>query len=264
MMLGPDNLGKILAKYMEKIDPQKPLNVLKDLKNKLDTYHRHVFLERVLTESSLPLSLMVNVKGKALFFISLSDPFKVSPVIYRSKGFYLKVLEEVVEDLFKETLRDHSAGIFRLPIRTKFLSVFGDDEWIKKELLKESIKGEEFLGYARKISNDSFQKIINLLKHKHPSYDVIIDDNGVHVFLKKPDWVGEEVSLVHEMAVFLRKRYGFPKTKFSGIPFKTFLSMSFSLEDFLKEEDFSGKIERFLDKLKKVYEYFVSLVEEEK
>ncbi|RKX39009.1 MAG: hypothetical protein DRP23_05705, partial [Thermotogae bacterium] len=219
MILGPDDVGTILAKYVDRIDSKKSLNVLKGLEDKLDTYHRHVFLERVLPESSLPVSLMVNAKGRIIIFISLSDPFKVSSAIYRSEGFHLNVLKEVVEDLFKETVTAHDAGIFRLPIKTRFLSIFGDDEWIKKELLRECVKSEEYFGYAKKVSSDDFKKILDILKHKNPSYDVLIDDDGVHVFLKKPEWVGEETSLVHEMAVFLRRKYGFPQTRFSGVPF---------------------------------------------
>ncbi|MCD6266861.1 MAG: DUF4895 domain-containing protein, partial [Thermotogaceae bacterium] len=229
-----------------------------------DTYHRHVFLERVLPESSLPVSLMVNAKGRIIIFISLSDPFKVSSAIYRSEGFHLNVLKEVVEDLFKEAVTAHDAGIFRLPIKTRFLSIFGDDEWIKKELLRECVKSEEYFGYAKKVSSDDFKKILDILKHKNPSYDVLIDDDGVHVFLKKPEWVGEETSLVHEMAVFLRRKYGFPQTRFSGVPFKAFLSMSFNLEEVLKEEDFSNRIESFLRKLRGAYEHFVSFIEKEK
>jgi len=264
MILGPDDVGTILAKYVDRIDPKKPLNVLEDLEDKLDTYHRHVFLERVLPESSFPISLMVNVKGRIILFISLSDPFRVSSAIYRSKGYHLNMLEEIVEDLYKETATAHDAGIFRLPIKTRFLSIFGDSEWIKKELLRESIKGEEYFGYAKKVSSDDFKKILGILKHKNPSYDVLIDDDGVHVFLKKPEWVGEETSLVHEMAVFLRRKYGFPQTRFSGVPFKAFLSMSFNLEEVLKEENLSDRIESFLKKLKGAYEHFVSFVEKEK
>ena len=264
MILGPDDVGTILAKYVDRIDSKKSLNVLKGLEDKLDTYHRHVFLERVLPESSLPVSLMVNAKGRIIIFISLSDPFKVSSAIYRSEGFHLNVLKEVVEDLFKETVTAHDAGIFRLPIKTRFLSIFGDDEWIKKELLRECVKSEEYFGYAKKVSSDDFKKILDILKHKNPSYDVLIDDDGVHVFLKKPEWAGEETSLVHEMAVFLRRKYGFPQTRFSGVPFKAFLSMSFNLEEVLKEEDFSNRIESFLRKLRGAYEHFVSFVEKEK
>ncbi|HDG61685.1 MAG: hypothetical protein B5M49_02040 [Thermotoga sp. 4484_232] len=264
MILGPDDVGTILAKYVDRIDSKKSLNVLKGLEDKLDTYHRHVFLERVLPESSLPVSLMVNAKGRIIIFISLSDPFKVSSAIYRSEGFHLNVLKEVVEDLFKETVTAHDAGIFRLPIKTRFLSIFGDDEWIKKELLRECVKSEEYFGYAKKVSSDDFKKILDILKHKNPSYDVLIDDDGVHVFLKKPEWVGEETSLVHEMAVFLRRKYGFPQTRFSGVPFKAFLSMSFNLEEVLKEEDFSNRIESFLRKLRGAYEHFVSFIEKEK
>ena len=264
MILGPDDVGTILAKYVDRIDSKKSLNVLKGLEDKLDTYHRHVFLERVLPESSLPVSLMVNAKGRIIIFISLSDPFKVSSAIYRSEGFHLNVLKEVVEDLFKETVTAHDAGIFRLPIKTRFLSIFGDDEWIKKELLRECVKSEEYFGYAKKVSSDDFKKILDILKHKNPSYDVLIDDDGVHVFLKKPEWVGEETSLVHEMAVFLRRKYGFPQTRFSGVPFKAFLSMSFNLEEVLKEENLSDRIESFLKKLKGAYEHFVSFVEKEK
>ncbi|RKX48513.1 MAG: hypothetical protein DRP25_07355, partial [Thermotoga sp.] len=109
MILGPDDVGTILAKYVDRIDSKKSLNVLKGLEDKLDTYHRHVFLERVLPESSLPVSLMVNAKGRIIIFISLSDPFKVSSAIYRSEGFHLNVLKEVVEDLFKETVTAHDA-----------------------------------------------------------------------------------------------------------------------------------------------------------
>ena len=264
MILGPDDVGTILAKYVDRIDSKKSLNVLKGLEDKLDTYHGHVFLERVLPESSLPVSLMVNAKGRIIIFISLSDPFKVSSAIYRSEGFHLNVLKEVVEDLFKETVTAHDAGIFRLPIKTRFLSIFGDDEWIKKELLRECVKSEEYFGYAKKVSSDDFKKILDILKHKNPSYDVLIDDDGVHVFLKKPEWVGEETSLVHEMAVFLRRKYGFPQTRFSGVPFKAFLSMSFNLEEVLKEEDFSNRIESFLRKLRGAYEHFVSFIEKEK
>ena len=264
MILGPDDVGTILAKYVDRIDSKKSLNVLKGLEDKLDTYHRHVFLERVLPESSLPVSLMVNAKGRIIIFISLSDPFKVSSAIYRSEGFHLNVLKEVVEDLFKEAVTAHDAGIFRLPIKTRFLSIFGDDEWIKKELLRECVKSEEYFGYAKKVSSDDFKKILGILKHKNPSYDVLIDDDGVHVFLKKPEWVGEETSLVHEMAVFLRRKYGFPQTRFSGVPFKAFLSMSFNLEEVLKEEDFSNRIESFLRKLRGAYEHFVSFIEKEK
>jgi len=264
MIIGPNEIGSTLEKYISKIDQKKPLSVLENLADKLDAYHRHVFLERVLPETSLPVSLMVNAKGKIILFVSLSDPFRVSPAIYRSKGYHFDVLEKIAEDLFKGAVTTHDAGIFRLPIRTRFLCALGDDDWIKKELLRESVKGEEYFRYAERVSFDDFKKILEILKCKNPSYDVLVDDNGVHVFLKKPTWVGEEISLVHEMAVFLRKKYGFPQTKFSGVPFKAFLSMSFDLEEVLKEENFLDRIEVFLKKLKEVYEHFVSFVEKEK
>ncbi len=217
---------------------------------RLDNPHLHVWVTSLRRMGYPSLFLMGDMRGRKMLNLSVEDPFDRCACVFRTDPPPdLEVLVSLYKRLFGQ-VDVLQAGIFRLPLKVKVLVSGGDEAWLEKLILQEKIRGEEFFSFQEKLSESKLKKLLDALKFEHK---VVLRNEGVDVFLKRPAWLDEEfVSLMHEAGVLLRKRYGL--TGAQNPPKDTFLSVRVNYETFLKDAfSLEAFLDGFLEKLNRIY-----------
>lgn len=226
---------------------------------RLDNPHLHVWVTSLRRMGYPSLFLMGDMRGRKMLNLSVEDPFDRCACVFRiDPPSDLKAMVTLYKRLF-EQVDVLQAGIFRLPLKVKVLVSSGDESWLEKLILQEKIRGEEYFSFQEKISEPKLKKLFDSLKLDHK---VILKNEGVDVFLRRPTWLNEEfVPLMHEVGVLLRKRYGLIGAQ--NPPKDTFLSLRVSYETFLRDEfSLVAFLDDFLEKLRRIYIILLRCFEE--
>ncbi len=244
MRVGPENLTDKLNKFIEEMRSlsKSIFPFLTSHKDRINVYHRSCAMVRIIT-NKFPVVFMVHTDSKETAGIVLTDPFECSPAPYRMslKDETKDFVKECVEEIFGWKAHDLRLGIFELPPKTRFLALVGNEEHINKIFVVEEIKGQEWMKFATKVSENILQKF---LAYKNTCFGEIsytmVDDDGLHVVLKAwKDLKESHLSLASEMAKVIREGFKLKPSKFSKIPEidgKIIATYTIPFEDFLKKD----------------------------
>ena len=259
MKLGPETICEKLEMLMDELeDIRKPsVEFLLNHKERVDDLHKVALVHSV--ESDVQIVVSVFSDGRTSAGITLSDPFSRSPSPYRM-SVDPQVFSKAVGETFGWGVSEVKSGIFEFPPKVKFLSVVGDDMWLKKELFQEKIKGNENLSFAEKIDEGIFKRILDMRRNPRSSeIKVLIDDEGIHVAFLAPEYIDDKrLPLLSEMAKVVKEKLGIKTSVFSKISRgkRTFATATFPLEDLWKDRPLEDA-EELMRKTLSGYEAFL-------
>ena len=152
-------LEEITNYYEERKD--KDLKILKEYNSaKLSERFDHFVVINIKnkSENSLPVSIFIDLKGRVFSGIMTVELTTMASSIYA-----VEIDEETKTDLsqkysefFKVKNPIITKSIFHTPFRLYFLSLFGNERFIKKEFLKESFSGTNYYKFSDLIDDKTF------------------------------------------------------------------------------------------------------------
>lgn len=259
---GPSLVVEILQKYLTSLPTEIAISELEKHKDKLDQYHRHVFLSTVYAQSGFCVFSAIDTEKRQIIGVSITDPFEKNLMIYNST-FEFEVLQKIYRELFNTKVEFLKSGITRLPFQHKVLAVFGDGDFLQKEMLKEKIYGVENLSFCQKINQQHFEKLRRLNEKKIDFAMIYPLDEYIVCILTMPEYMNKDhASLLSEISRIYRKKYGaayqgnVDKIKKLSSVLSAFVV---SYEDFLKGFDVEKSCLELCEKIKKAYKYVIDL-----
>lgn len=259
---GPTLVVQTLESYLSLLPIRVSIEELEKYKEKLDQYHRHVFLSAAYCEGNFCVFSAIDTAGRKLIGVSICDPFEKNLAIYNSSVEY-DFFHKIYSDLFGKKVEVFKSGITRLPFQYKVLAVVGDDDFLQKEILKEKVYGAQNLTFSQKIDQKHFDKLCSL-NEKRVDFAVIYPlDEYIVCILTMPDDIDKNhAPLLSEISRIYKQRYGATYQgnvekikKFSSV-LSTFV---FSYEDFLKDIDVEKSCLELCQKIRKAYKHVIDL-----
>ncbi len=259
---GPILAVQILKKYINLLPVEVGVAELEKYREKLDQYHRHIFLSTVYVQNGFCVFSAVDTEKRKIMGICISDPFEKNLAIY-SSSVDCEVLQKAHSELFGKKAEFCKSGITRLPFQYRVLAVVGDEDFLSKEMLKEKIYGLENLSFCQKIDQEHFEKLCRLNEKKVDFAVIYPLDEYIVCILTMPEYVDKDhVSLLSEISRIYRKKYGAPYQGNVGkIKKLTSVLSAFvvSYEDFLKGFDIEKNCLELCQKIKKAYRCVIDL-----
>ncbi len=248
MRIGPDRVLSKLDEVSKSLDEIKKvaLSFLKSVKDKVEAYHRNAFVISFETDPFFTIHAL-SPDGRTITAQTLSDPFNVTPSPFKTS------LDIQDVPLNFKSLR---SGVMEFPPRTRFLALVGDDGWISKVRLYEEIKGIEYLSFAFKMDDETYERLRTLSGSVVENIaHLSLDDEGLNVVISA---FSDRVSLLAEMAKVIRDEMNLKTSKYSKLPkdLKVLTVFKFDLEEVL-DQDVMRKIKDFVIRLKRGYESFL-------
>jgi len=260
---GPVSTVEILRKYTDLLPTEGAIAELEKHREKLDQYHRHVFLSTAFKQSGFCVFSAIDTTGRRIVGISISDPFEKNLAIY-SSSVQVDVLQKIYGELFGGRAESFKSGITRLPFQYKVLSAVGDDDFLQREILKEKVYGVQNLSFCEKIDQSDFEKLHKLNEKKIDFAVVYLLDEYIVCILTMPENLDRDhAPLLSEISRIYRKRYGAPyqgnvgKIKKLSSVLSTFVV---SYEDFLNGYDIEKNCLELCGKVRKAYKFVISLL----
>ena len=90
------------------------------------------------------LSIFVDSEGRGFCGLSNSSPFETASALYRFGKEEAEELMEAFKDFFGDTELTFQRAIFQTPLKLYFLSYYGNERLLKREILKDSLRGKEY------------------------------------------------------------------------------------------------------------------------
>ncbi|MEJ5258015.1 MAG: DUF4895 domain-containing protein [Fervidobacterium sp.] len=268
-------VGPSKYEYIKDIefDTSELIQFLESKKERLDVYHRHVAVVTCHINELSPenehdnkfpfyLNFIVTTSNEKIVGISISPPMTRTPAIYRMSEFKTK---ERFEQKFinlsgSKTQPVCQCGILKLPLKTRFIAISGNEEFLRKELFSEKVMGVESFSFSSKVDDKILEQ---LEKYKNGWYKLcrtVITDDGINFFIidrKLPD---EFKPLFSEVVALLRKKYNFQPAKYFPINEKVLGSFNAELNLLFSQEPFA-QVDKLLadyEKIKKdILKYFI-------
>jgi len=259
-------VGPSKYEYIKDIefDTSELIQFLESKKERLDVYHRHVavvtcHINELTSEaeqnSKFPfyLSFIVTTSNEKIVGISISPPMSRTPAIYKLNEFKTK---EHFEQKFIEIsgLKEQptcQCGILKLPLKTRFVAISGNEEFLKKELFSEKVMGVESLSFSNKVDD----KILELLERYRSGWYKIcrtaITDDGINFFVIDKKLPDEFKPLFSEVIALLRKKYNFQPAKYFPITEKVLGSFNAELSLLFSQEPFT-QVDKLLSDYEKI------------
>ncbi len=232
---GPNSLKRKLEIDITTISDEL-IHFLESKKERLDVYHRHM---AVVTCNGIldgfTLNLMITTSKEKIVGLSLSNPFTRTTAIYKMNEIPENI-HKFVEEISEINYPKIEIGIVKLPIRTKFLSLYGGSQFLKKEIFSESIKGEEYFGFSKKVDDNIYEKFKLLRSGSFEQFKTYINDDGINVFVLDKSLDQDYIPLFSELLTVLRKKYNLKPAKYFNIQEKILTSILIDLEEIFNDE----------------------------
>lgn len=207
---GPTLVVQELEKCLNHLPVQASVKELEKYKEKLDQYHRHVFLSAVFSKDGFFIFSAIDTAGRRVVGLSIADPFEKNLAIYSSSVEH-DVLRNVYKNLFDKEAPFCKSGIVRLPIHYKALAIVGDEDFLQKEILKEKVYGLQNLSFSQNIDQEHFDKLCRLNQKKIDFAVVYPMDEYILCVLTMPEYIDKDYApLLSEISRIYKKKYGSP------------------------------------------------------
>ncbi|WP_214079527.1 DUF4895 domain-containing protein [Mesotoga sp.] len=158
---GPESYRNKLKAVYESVESNFPsyAKLVVERSDRLDNAFGHFMTLVVQTsKGNAPvLSVFVDSEGRGFVGLSNSSPFETASALYR---FSNEEEEPIVDDfssVFEEgaELVFHRA-IFQSPLKLYFLAYFGNERLLRKEILKDSLRGKDYFRLPEMIDDALF------------------------------------------------------------------------------------------------------------
>lgn len=258
MYVGPERFKKL-----EKIDfdTSELVEFLESKKERLDVYHRHVavvscHLNHTEHFSSFPfyINFIVTPSNEKIVGISISLPMSLTPAIYKmnelaKKDEFIKLCGEIIGNSNEQWVCQ--CGIMKLPLKTRFIAVAGNDGFLNKEMFSEKVFGTESFSFAKRVD----EKVLEFLgKYKDGKYKIcktIINDEGINFFVVDKKVTDEFRPLYSEVISLLRKKYNLAPAKYYPISERVIGSFTLEFETIFSNAPFE-RVDRLLEDYEKI------------
>ncbi|TYC03036.1 MAG: DUF4895 domain-containing protein [Kosmotoga sp.] len=165
---------KMLEKFL--------LDIYQNLENKLTTESEMLVEREALLEtrfghfctttvrdsfSKFPtLSFFVDSDGKSFFGISSSSPLETSSAIYRFSDIpLLEKIKTIYKNLFPDSASQKVQRIIlQYPLKLNFLAICGNERLIRREKLKDTMSGTNYMVLSEKIGNSLYKKYLEAFR----------------------------------------------------------------------------------------------------
>ncbi|WP_448377303.1 DUF4895 domain-containing protein [Fervidobacterium sp.] len=255
MYVGPEKFRKL-----ENIDfdASELLTFLESKKERLDVYHRHVAVVscHVNEKNHFPfyLNFAITPSGEKIVGLSISQPMSCTPAIYKlneisKKEEFIKLFSTIAH-LSNEQI-NCQCGIMKLPLKTRFIAVAGNEEFLKKEMFSEKVFGTESFSFAKRVDD----RVLEFLeKYKDGHYKIcrtIINDEGINFFVVDKKISDEFRPLYSEVISLLRKKYNLSPAKYYPISERIVGSFTLDFETIFSSAPFE-RVDRLLEEYENI------------
>lgn len=254
MYIGPEKY-----RIMETLnfDSSELISFLESKKERLDVYHRHVavvtcysnYSQSVYVDSSnssrekkcsnFYLNFIVTPSNEKLIGLSISQPMLKSPAIYKLQDLKnAEQFSDIYYKLFTEAC-SLQCGIIKLPMKTRFIAISGEESFLNKEIYREKVMNTESFSFAQRVNDAVLER---LEKYKDGTFDmcrVIINDEGVNFFVLDKSLRDDHVPLYSEVISLLRKKYALTPAKFFPVNEKIIGSFVLTFDSIFSDELFT-------------------------
>ncbi|HON04547.1 MAG TPA: DUF4895 domain-containing protein [Fervidobacterium sp.] len=254
MYIGPEKY-----RIMETLDfdSSELIAFLENKKERLDVYHRHVavvtcygnYSQSTYIDSSSSgkekrsnnfyLNFIVTPSNEKLVGLSISQPMLKSPAIYKLQDLKSAgQFSDTYYRLFAETCA-LQCGIIKLPMKTRFIAINGDESFLNKEIYREKVMNTESFSFAQRVNDAILER---LEKYKDGTFDmcrVIINDEGINFFVVDKSLRDDHVPLYSEVISLLRKKYALTPARFFPVNEKVIGSFVLGFDSIFSDELFT-------------------------
>ncbi|MGB4755771.1 MAG: DUF4895 domain-containing protein [Fervidobacterium sp.] len=254
MYTGPEKYRTIEA---FDFDSSELIDFLESKREKLDVYHRHVavvtcysnYSQSIYTDSSKKnserksssffLNFLVTPSNEKLIGLSISQPMLRSPAIYKLQNLKnAEQFSDIYYRLFAETC-GLQCGIIKLPLKTRFVAITGNDIFLSKEIFREKVMNIESFAFAQRVNDVILER---LEKYKDGTFDicrVIINDEGINFFVVDKSLREDHIPLYSEVISLLRKKYALTPAKFFPVNERIIGSFVLDFDSIFSDELFT-------------------------
>lgn len=259
---GPTLVVQQLKESLDRLPVQASVSELERYKEKLDQYHRHIFLSTAFSKDSFCVFSAIDTAGRRVVGLSISDPFEKNLVIYSSPIEH-DVLNTVYKNVFGKGVQFFKSGIVRLPFQYKVIAVVGDDDFVQREILKEKVYGIQNLSFSQSIDQEYFDKLCRLNQKKVDFAVIYPLDEYIVCILTMPEHIDKDYApLLSEISRIYKRKYG-PAYQGNVERIKRLNSVLsafvVSYENFLKGFDIEKNCLELCQKIKKAYKCVIDL-----
>jgi len=179
---GPESYREILRRVYEKVEDSfvSWAKLVKDHSDRLDNAFGHFMTLVVQTpKGNAPvLSVFVDSEGRGYVGLSNSSPFETASALYRFPNEVENPYMEVFAGFFgDETELTYHRAIFQSPLKLYFLAYFGNERLLRKEILKDSLRGKDYFRLSEVIDDTLF----SICRENYRKW-IEFDDGEVLVF----------------------------------------------------------------------------------
>jgi len=255
MYVGPEKF-----RILESIDfdISELIAFLESKKERLDVYHRHVAVVscHVNEKSQFPfyVNFAVTPSGEKIVGISISQPMASTPAIYKlndisRKDEFIRLFSAITH--LTNEQGNCQCGIMKLPLKTRFIAVSGNEEFLRKEMFSEKVLGIESFSFAKRVDD----KVLEFLeKYKDGNYKMcktVINDEGINFFVIDKRISDDFRPLYSEVISLLRKKHNLPPAKYYPISERVIGSFTLEFEAIFSSSPFE-RVDRLLEEYEKI------------
>ncbi|QAV33452.1 protein of unknown function [Fervidobacterium changbaicum] len=258
MYVGPEKFKKLES---IDFDSSELIAFLESKKERLDVYHRHVavvscHLNHTEHFSNFPFyfNFIVTPSNEKVVGISISLPMSLTPAIYKMNDFgkkeeFIRLCGELIGNTNEQWICQ--CGIMKLPLKTRFVAVAGDETFLNKEMFSEKVFGAESFSFAKRVNG----RVLEFLeKYKDGQYKIcrtIINDEGINFFVVDKKVPDEFRALYSEVISLLRKKYGLSPAKYYPISERVIGSFTLEFETMFSNAPFE-RVDRLLEDYERI------------
>ncbi len=163
---GPVLLEKDFQGYFRELENTliSESEVLLEREDLLETRFGH-FCTTVVRDSFMRfpiLSFFVDSDGKSFFGLSSSSPLETSSAIYRFSDIPLtEEGKNIYNELFPESnSQTVQRVILQYPLKLNFIAICGNERLLKREKLKDTLSGTNYMSLSEKINDSLYKKYL--------------------------------------------------------------------------------------------------------
>lgn len=231
-------------------------------KERLDQFHRHAVLSAVWKENHFSVFSLIDIYGRKILGISLSNPFEKNLSLYSTSNVDF-LLSEIFSKLFDQQPQFQKSAVIKLPFQSKAIAVVGEDEFLEKEIFKEKIHSLSFFTFASKINEELYEKFRRWNGKKVDFAQIhLFDDFATCVITIPKSAPLDHASLLAEIARVYRPMYGQAYQgnvkRFGNSPILTIFTVDYN--QLLEGLDLEAKCSQMCSKILKAYDCVISLL----
>lgn len=179
---GPESYREILRRVYEGVEDSfvSWAKLVGDHSDRLDNAFGHFMTLVVQTsKGNAPvLSVFVDSEGRGYVGLSNSSPFETASALYRFPNEVENPFMEAFASFFgDETELTYHRAIFQSPLKLYFLAYYGNERLLRKEILKDSLRGKDYFRLSEVIDDTLF----SICRENYRKW-IEFDDGEVLVF----------------------------------------------------------------------------------